>query len=535
MKKLVLTLACALILLFGLYQLPQADNIALNNEMPEFKQAQLVPNKQQKTAVKKQLGYRFTIVSSMSDQQQNPLQSSTFNGFISLKKRIDDSGWYGQITNAQLTQNQQNKHWAQSIYFTTNYSDFVFADVDFLGLPVGHPGHAIGFLLEQLSYQTDATLVINEAMGPVQYQYNKSFDKVTRVKRVAAEKPQQLKSSNEFWQLSLNNDWPSELRFYTNKTHQTENSVLNVSQKVYLEVADVAASWLENQFIAQANANLSFDGAQAKTAAHQIIDQASFDKALLQLIDSADAELAKAVGLYLLEHYSDHDLVNLINAQHPDAKVASLLIYALQKAGNFAAEVMLTQLYQHVELGDINKQRVLMSMGRFEGATEQTLNALTNITLDEQKTMADTALLSIGSLAKFSRSQKAAVEDVLAHKLAQPGNESMVITAIKNSGLTRFNDKVENMLGHPRESVNVAAIKLLSKDPKYQSRLVDYALNSRQAKSITALRVALSNQGLALTKAQKQQIEQTLAAIKHPVIKKQLVALLTMEDNNWGD
>jgi hypothetical protein len=29
-----------------------------------------------------------------------------------------------------------------------------------------------------------------------------------------------------------------------------------------------------------------------------------------------------------------------------------------------------------------------MSMGRFEGASEQTLNALRNITLDEHKTMA---------------------------------------------------------------------------------------------------------------------------------------------------
>jgi hypothetical protein len=38
-----------------------------------------------------------------------------------------------------------------------------------------------------------------------------------------------------------------------------------------------------------------------------------------------------------------------------------------------------------------------------------------------------------------------------------------------------------------------------------------------------------------LTKAQKQQIEQTLAGIKHPVLKKQLMALLTMEDNYWDD
>jgi hypothetical protein len=54
------------------------------------------------------------------------------------------------------------------------------------------------------------------------------------------------------------------------------------------------------------------------------------------LTENADPALAKAVGLYLLEHYSDHDMVNMIKAQDPDSKLASLLIYSLQKAANFA-------------------------------------------------------------------------------------------------------------------------------------------------------------------------------------------------------
>jgi hypothetical protein len=75
-----------------------------------------------------------------------------------------------------------------------------------LGVPAGHLGHAIGFLLEQLSYQT-------------------------------------------------------------------EKGVLNVSQKVYLEVADVAADWLDSQFVADANANLSFNSGQPKAVALQITDK----------------------------------------------------------------------------------------------------------------------------------------------------------------------------------------------------------------------------------------------------------------------
>ncbi|MFT5162268.1 MAG: hypothetical protein ACI9FJ_000836 [Alteromonadaceae bacterium] len=97
---------------------------------------------------------------------------------------------------------------------------------------------------------------------------------------------------------------------------------------------------------------------------------------------------------------------------------------------------------QRVALDKQNKQRVLMSMGRFEGASARTFNTLQNIAKSDPKDLANTALLSIGSLAKFNPSQPLAVDGFLATKLTESGSETITLAAIKNSGISSFNDAV---------------------------------------------------------------------------------------------
>lgn len=551
MKKLFLILATTLVGIPFVYLIANAQSILFNptistkstsevsttvsHSVSDTDDKQTSPH----SADPDQISYSFAIESRINAPQQNQRTGSAFNGDISLKKgkNAQDALWYGQITNTLLQQNQQSHQWPQPIYFTARYNHFVFSDIDFLGLPATHPGHAIRFLLEQVSYQTHSPLVINQAMGTVRYQYHQSNGQVRREivgkQFTHTQSEQQLTASEEHWALDLlANNWPGALHYNNRHDYQSEQGLLEVSQTISLKVKNKTIQWPADKFVANANARQTFNQT-ATTTANKITDKASLQAALLQLAKSTNKGLAKAVGEYLLKHYSDGALVNLINAQDPSSTFASLLIYAIQKAANFDAEVMLAQLYEHPELDNTNKQRVLMSMGRFEGASEQTLNALRDISDDSHKTLANTALLSIGSLAKFSQSQQPAVEDFLAEKLSESGNEAMTITAIKNSGSTVFNQKVEKMLGHQREAVNVAAIKLLSKDPKYQDKLVAYVANSGQAKSITALRTALSNQGLALTNTQKGEIEGALQQVSHPLIKQQLTALLQMDKHSW--
>ncbi|MFT4923924.1 MAG: hypothetical protein ACI8WB_000002 [Phenylobacterium sp.] len=548
MKKLLLALVLSLIALPGIYLVSNAQGISesIFHPLDDDEQTPAITLASELTLelAPKQISYRFLIETQMQLPPQKQRNNSTFSGFISLKKHANGTLWYGQILDARLKQNNHQQQWSQPIYFITDHNNFVFTDIDFLALPQGHPGHAILYVLQQLSYQTHSPLLIHQAMVSTKYRYQQTDRQVSRI---ALEKQfnrpefeHQLKDAKEHWQLNLlDNNWPAQLRFVHHHDYQNQHaeaaatSIVQVSQKVTLDVHQLNPQWPLDKFSANANALLAVNHPVAATDTLDITDAASLNAALQQLAQSSDKQLAKIIGQYLLAHYSDSDIVNLINGQNPQSTLASLIIYAIQKVANFDAEVMLGQLFDHPQLTDINKQRVVMSMGRFENASAQTLNNLTNITDHDSATLANTALLSIGSLAKFSQSQQAAVEDFLASKLTQASHKAVTITAIKNSGSKTFNPQVEQMLGHHQAAVNVAAIKLLAKDHSYQNRLVEFVVNSGQLKSITALRTSLSNQGLTLTNGQKSLIEIALQQASHPVIKQQLMNLLQLDQQSW--
>lgn len=482
-----------------------------------------------------ELGFKFVIESIAQRPTNELLGRSVLTGQLMLAKQTDSALWYGQVSAAAMNENGKQTQFKKPLYFTAKYLENVFTEIDLLGLAQTHPLNSIGFMLEQLSYDLEMPILIKQASGTTLYRYSQSANVITRMAIEQDHPASQLNvtktQSDENWQLVLEHQMPLQMDYQNAQHYETETGQLVVRQNVTLTRSSVTVDWQQTDFIAGSNSDLKFDRA-AQTVA-KITSEQQFAAALERLSQSTDKILAKAIGQYLLAHYDSNGIVELINAQDPKSNIASLLIYAIQKATGFEAEVMLAELFEHPALDTDNKRRVLMSMGRFEGASEQTLTALKQFSQNDEKSLADTALLSIGSLARFSKEQKQQVEDYLDEQLADPGRRAMAIIAIKNSGSTRFHDKIEQLLGHQDQSVNIAAIKLLARSEKYQDKLLSQTTQSGDVQAISTLRTVLAGQGRSLTAGQIEKINEAIEKARHPVVKKQLLALLNLEQENW--
>lgn len=483
------------------------------------------------------LGFEYTVTSEMLNEQQESLNKSVFIGRIALKKDTEQGIWLGQVTDAELIQQGRIVKFEETILFKTQYQNFVFNNIDLLGLPIEHPVNSIRYLLKQLSYQPNDPLSIEDASSINRYQYDIVDTKVTRLLLSRKDKniqvPITANSFEEQWSLSLSDAYfPEQLTAILESLYLNEGSRFTVKQTVTLSAFDNQLAWAKLIFSNDANATL----VTKNTTLNANISITSADelmKALLKLVNITDEALVIAVGKYLIANYSTDSIVELINQQQSTSKIASLIIYSIQKNNTFPAEVMLVNLISHPELQIENKQRVVMSLGRFEAVSDLSLHKLTELAQQHQNQLANTAQLSVGTVARYNHEQQYKVKNFLSEQLTQGHNTAVTLLAINNSGINDLNEQVVSLLGDKEANTNVALIKLLANDPIYHDKIIDFAVHSNQAKSINELTRALSSKKIVLTAEQKQQILSRLETNTSQLIKDQLTNLLNAESKQW--
>ena len=492
---------------------------------------------QNQPAQAQSLAFEYTVTSEMLNDKQESLNKSVFIGKITLKQDTEKNIWLGQVTDAKLNQQDRSIKFTDVILFKTQYQGFVFKNTDLLGLPVAHPANAIRYLLKQLSYQSNGALAIEDASNINRYRYNIDENKVTR--QLIERKEKNINAAIaanifvEKWSLLLSTGYfPKQLTATLESVYHNKGSQFTVKQAIRLNAFDSKISWSKSNFANDANANLLTKNT-AINVNFSITSEDELMKALLKLVSLTDETLAKAVGKYLLENYSTNDIVTLINQQNTSSKIASLIIYSIQKNSTFPAEVMLVNLLAHAELPIENKQRVVMSLGRFEAVSDLSINHLTELAQQPDNQLANTAQLSVGTIARYNKEQQYKVKDFLFEQLTQGHNTAVTLLAINNSGINDLNEQVVTLLGDKEANTNVALIKLLANDTKYHAKVVDFAVHSNQAKSINELTRALTSKKIVLTAKQKEQILARLETNVSQLIKDQLTNLLNAGDKQW--
>jgi len=128
---------------------------------------------------------------------------------------------------------------------------------------------------------------------------------------------------------------------------------------------------------------------------------------------------------------------------------------------------------------------------------------------------------------------QANVSQFLSKQLSQGDNKAVTLLAIHNSGLNDLNEQAVALFGDKSANVNIALIKLLANDPQYHADIVNFAINSKQAKSISELSRAPANNKLVSTPKHEQQIAAQIKQSNNPLIKDQLNALLNSDKKQW--
>ncbi|WP_281557076.1 hypothetical protein [Thalassomonas sp. RHCl1] len=507
-------------------------------------------------------GFDYNITTEVVNNDQVELASSVFTGKLVLKRvpaqnyrdisALEKQGnaafiWQGKMLDGQLSQGGKTNRFAQAILFTTQYQGFVFNDINLLGLDAAHPANAVRYLLKQVSYDLKQPITIATVTDIARYRYAQKDNRLSRElesREILHETHAQtlntsVEKVSENWQLTLdNNALPEALTHSLATFYQSQDGGFAVKQRLTVTALDRAALEKvkfrqEGSYSADANSSLVYQ-APGLNAQDDIHSYEALMQALAKLAILPDEALAKSIGKYLIGHYSADELVKLMKMQEHFSdkkhdKLASLIIYSIQKNPEFAAEVILVDLLEHPELETINKQRAIMSLGRFEAMSEYGLTRLQQLAQTSDNVLAHTAQLSIGTAARYNEQQKESVSDYLSGQLRQSDNKAVTLLAINNSGLNTLNAQAVNYLGDKSAAVNVALIKLLAKDPAYHQQLINYAIVSNQAKTIHALGRALAAKQLMLSPAQEQQISAQINKTQTRVVKDQLLALLAHE------
>lgn len=529
----IIALVCIVALLF-IYNLNVGKTASDDNA--QFEQSTNISNDVHRNKnTLSEFNFKIKTILSTNNKISN---QSRFEGKFLLKPEEVNNEFLGQISDVKIVslvgEESNTVNISKSIPFKVKYNNFVFEQVNLLKLTTDHPVNAIKVLLKQLSYQLDNPLKITSATNTTEYRYKRNGNTITRtaVNRHYFNSDLNLKRINESedWKILLDEENNIiKLAFTNQNLYKNDINELNLTQEIEVTVNDTKTEFKTLSYELNANSNISaIHLMQPKK--YKILNESQLLNAITQLKHNMqNVPFLSEIGRYLSENYDTERLLTLLNT-NPNA---SALIYALQKSNTQKSEISLINLLEHPDLQAQNQQRVIMSLARVINASDYTFTSLKAVAENKEHQYSNTALLNLGSVAKNSPNLAAEVEQYLSDQLTNSNKTTMTLLAINNSGSNKLNQRVSKLLGKHNAEVNIAALKILAKDIKYQDRLIDYVSKSSNPKEILALAQGLKHANSSLTTRQKTIIEDKLAKTEHPILKTQLTELLVTSTQNF--
>lgn len=462
--------------------------------------------------------YSVVIESAVLAQSQAVLTHSSLSWQMHLGNPINKQGL---LTIIEHTSNGKKQAITSQLPFEYTLKDHHFSDVNLLELPSEHTLNVLPNILNLLSYSDTSPLKFKDAHGSKTYVYQRNNDQVTRkIQSVNNAQNVQAEQETEQWSLTLNSsNMPVSLNYASEHVWRNNDQQYQVVQKVSI---NQITSTILPLAVVKKNQNAQLIQQVEQQHSFEIIDEASMYKALTELQASLDPKLAKHLGAFLLAEYDVNELTMLIEQE---SSFSSAIIYALQKEQSPLAEQMLADLLTTDALNTPIKQKLLIALGRFGASSHVSFNTLTTIADKPNNPLAETALLNLGSMAKFTPSQSRDVAQYLTERLNNENLLNIAVLATQNSKNTALYPKVANLLHHQKAHVQMSAIKLLTSDPNYHDQVVLSILEKPSAQSIDAFTRIITDSGVKLTDQNKQRLRSLYLETENPIIKKRLQTL----------
>ncbi|MBD1581912.1 HEAT repeat domain-containing protein [Pseudoalteromonas sp. S16_S37] len=476
---------------------------------------------QQKT--QNQFTYIVQIDSSIRSDKQVVLTHSQLSWHMQLQTQTGSNTLLGQLSNINYTQDNKPVSLVSDLPFKVDYQQHRFEQLDLLGLPKEHTLQVIKQLFDLISYDLTQPLVIDEAQRQATYRYQQADNRIVRSTvelkyHNANHKPEK---EQQDWQLLLTPSGELEKLSYVNSLYwqqQQQNYIVEQSVNVVKIANKYAALTTPNS-----DANAHIKGEQLQTVQREITDKAAFEAALVELKESLSVEQAKAVGQYLVDNYSAYEIQALLNDM---PNFSSAIIYSLQKLQTPQAEAMLVDLIQFEQTSDLDKHKLAMALGRFGASSALSLQTLQAIAAQPEHQVANTALLSLGTMAYFTPEQAVNVKNYLQHNISEQFNLSTTVLAVENSKDPSLLAKLPPLLGSDDDSAKLNSIKVLSKHADYQDQVVSALLSSPQPKFVAAFTRTMLEAGHTLSAPNIARLKQLQNQTQNPVVRKKIAELL---------
>ncbi|CAH9062656.1 hypothetical protein PSECIP111951_04024 [Pseudoalteromonas holothuriae] len=469
------------------------------------------------------LSFFVSVDSSIRSDKQVVLSHSQLSWHMQLQAQPNSELLLGQLSNISYSQDSKSVSLVNTLPFKIAHTQNRFEELDLLGLPAEHTLQVTRQLFDLLSYDINHPLTLTQSQAQVTYRYQKVNNTIVRTVEKqtylnANHKPQK---EQQDWRLSLNNSGEIAQLNYVNTRYwlQPQQNYI-VEQSVTVTKAPSRSLMLAKQ---ADNVNAGIEADQLQSKRIQVTNKQTFEDALVELKVSLSAELARAVGQYLVDNYNAYEIQALLDAM-PDS--SSAIIYALQKLQTPQAEAMLVDLLQFEQTADLDKHKLAMALGRFGASSALSLKALQLIAEQPSHQAANTALLSLGTMAYFSPEQAISVKNYLQQNLSDQTSLSTTVLAVANSKDSNLLAQLPPLLHSADGAVKLNSIKVLSKHMHYQDTVVSALLSSPEPRLVAAFTRTILETKQVLSAPNIARLQQLQSQTHNPVVRKKITELL---------
>ncbi|KZN70370.1 HEAT repeat domain-containing protein [Pseudoalteromonas luteoviolacea] len=470
-------------------------------------------------------GYQVEIHSAVLSEKGTAITFSDLSWQMYFKPKTEGaSDLVAMLTNIQFTSDNKAQEMPTQLPFYMTYDDGQFTKLNLLGLGEQHTLSVLPKVLDLMSYSLSAALTFEDAQGVKTYRYTQKDNAVSRTRINTASNPE--REEEEQWQLTLNDNGSilvgiRELNYHNQQVWQQGGQHYDVVQSVFVRPIDFSSfdyiGWNNNQ-----NATVSTAKLEAKQV-YDITDENLLSH-LTELKSSLDTDLAAQLGKYLLANQDQNEIKSLL-MNH--VRLNSALIYALQKAQTPQAEQMLSDLMSDEELGQQVRQKIVMALGRFENATNIAFSSLQTVADNAENTaLSNMAMLSIGTMNRFSPMQSQQVAGFLNTKLSDPAQLPTAILAIANSKNPELVEKLPNYLHHSDTQVRNNTIKSLAHKTEYQDQVIASLVRAPHVTTIDSFTRVYKQANYKLSESNVDRLQALYHEQNNPLIKKRLAVIL---------
>ena len=408
-------------------------------------------------------------------------------------------------------------------------------NIDLLGLPQDHPFYVIKNIVGQFIHAADGTTKEIELKdGTYTYTYKKIGPNKT--KRILNnvnyndDSKSFINSHYESWFIEHSkNNWPQRMSFKMDREVNFQNGILAINQAVLSNQIKVPriSDW-DNKSIFAHNANAIYEIAPLKdgplSKPEKINDEKEFNEALAKLDKALDPGLAKEIGLYLLNELDLREIMALLIDDERSTEHHAHIIYGIQKVGTHQAEQYLGEIAANSDISSLNRQRAIVSSGLFDNASQTSIDNLSNLIGDPDKSVSNAAILNLGNISSKSPELDNQIRDILLHNLETSEDPYNSILAISNTNNPVYDKHILKYINDERFHVREAAYSIIARRREFQSIVLKALLEENHPNVIAKIANTIKNyNNLPLPQEFLPKLRQRILGNDHPVIINRLL------------